>query len=68
MGVGLSIVFISSIIYFSFLFVSFFTSILKVWGVQLCKMSSEIKIKITSWNCRGLRKLKKTKQVMNRIK
>lgn len=31
-------------------------------------MSSEIKIKITSWNCRGLRKLKKTKQVMNRIK
>lgn len=31
-------------------------------------MSSEIKIKITSWNCRGLRKLKKVKQVMNRVK
>lgn len=27
-----------------------------------------LKIKITSWNCRGLQKLKKVKQVMNRIK
>lgn len=31
-------------------------------------MSNEIKIKMTSWNCRGLGKLKKVKQVMNRIK
>lgn len=31
-------------------------------------MSNEIKLKITSWNCRGLRKLEKLKQVMNRIK
>lgn len=31
-------------------------------------MSSQIKIKITSWNCRELRNLKKVNQVMNRIK
>lgn len=35
---------------------------------KLDKMSSEVKIKITLWNCRGLRKLTKVKQVMNRIK
>ncbi len=31
-------------------------------------MSVELKVKITSWNRRGLQKTKKVKQAMNRIK
>ena len=31
-------------------------------------MSVDLKVRITSWNCRGLQKTKKVKQVMNRIK
>lgn len=31
-------------------------------------MSVEVKVKITSWNCRGQQNTKKVKQVMNRIK
>lgn len=31
-------------------------------------MSSILKVKFTSWNCRGLNKITKVKQVMNRIK
>lgn len=49
----------------------FFTNLLKCLGsitIQTTQMSSEIKMKITSWNCRGLGKLKKVKEVMKRIK
>lgn len=31
-------------------------------------MSVDLKVRITSWNCRGLQKIKKVKLVMNRIK
>lgn len=31
-------------------------------------MSGGVKIKISSWNCRGLQKLKKVKQVMTKVK
>lgn len=31
-------------------------------------MSTDLKVIITSWNCRGLQKTKKVKEVMNRIK
>ena len=31
-------------------------------------MTGELEIKFTSWNCRGLQKIKKVKEVMARLK
>lgn len=35
---------------------------------MLSGMFGELRIKFSSWNCRGLQKLKKVKQVMSRLK
>lgn len=36
--------------------------------MKLVAMTSGLHVKFTSWNCRGLQKIKKVKQVMRRLK